>query len=45
MIREAHQQGAKIILLPELFEREYFCQQRRYEFYNLATPLEKNAAV
>ena len=45
MVRAAHQQGAKIILLPELFEREYFCQQRRYEFYNLATPLEENPAV
>ena len=29
MIRKAAAEGANIILLPELFEREYFCQQRR----------------
>ena len=33
MIRKAAAEGANIILLPELFEREYFCQQRRYDFY------------
>lgn len=44
-IRKAAENGAKIILLPELFEREYFCQQRRYEFYSFAEPTEKNAAV
>ena len=31
LVREAHINGAKIILLPELFERQYFCQERRYE--------------
>lgn len=44
-IRKAAADGANIILLPELFEREYFCQQRRYEFYSFAEPTEKNAAV
>ena len=37
-IREAAAEGANIILLPELFEREYFCQQRRYDFYHYAKP-------
>ena len=37
--------GAQIILLPELFEREYFCQQRRYDFYAYAKPVEENDAV
>ena len=32
MVRQAAGEGAQIILLPELFEREYFCQQRRYDF-------------
>ena len=45
MVRKAAAEGANIILLPELFEREYFCQQRRYEFYAYATPLEENAGV
>ena len=29
LVRKAAAEGAAIILLPELFEREYFCQQRR----------------
>lgn len=44
-IREAARMGAQIILLPELFEREYFCQQRRYDFYAYAKPVEENDAV
>ena len=45
MIREAAQKGADVILLPELFEREYFCQQRRYDFYEYALPAMENPAV
>ena len=30
MVREAAANGAQIILLPELFERQYFCQERNY---------------
>ena len=44
-IRVAASQGANVILLPELFEREYFCQQRRYDFYNYALPTSENDAV
>lgn len=44
-VRAAAAEGAQIILLPELFEREYFCQQRRYEFYHYAKPVLKNEAV
>lgn len=44
-IRNAAALGADIILLPELFEREYFCQQRRYDFYEYAKPVEENDAV
>lgn len=45
MVRKAAAGGAKLILLPELFEREYFCQQRRYEFYEYALSAEENPAV
>lgn len=45
MVREAAKKGANIILLPELFERQYFCQERRYEYYSFATSLEENPAV
>ena len=33
LVREAAEKGAQIILLPELFERQYFCQERRYDYY------------
>ena len=45
MVREAAENGANIILLPELFEREYFCQQRRYDFYQYAKTVEESEAV
>ena len=45
LVRQAAEQGANVILLPELFETPYFCQQRDYAFYHLATPLEENPAV
>ena len=45
MIRKAAAEGTNIILLPELFEREYFCQQRRYDFYSYARTVEESEAV
>ena len=45
MVREAAARGAQIILLPELFERPYFCQERQYDYYNYALPLQENPAV
>ena len=45
LVRKAADQGAQIILLPELFERPYFCQQRQYDFYDYATSVEENQAV
>ena len=31
LITKAAENGAQIILPSELFERQYFCQERRYE--------------
>lgn len=45
MVREAAEKGAQIVLLPELFERPYFCQEERYEYYDLAKPVPENDAV
>ncbi|MEA5047035.1 MAG: N-carbamoylputrescine amidase [Eubacteriales bacterium] len=45
LVREAAAQGANIALLPELFERPYFCQERRYEFLEYALPVSENPAV
>lgn len=44
-VREAAGNDANIILLSELFERQYFCQERRYEYYDFAKSLEDNDAV
>lgn len=45
MVRQASAEGANIVLLPELFERPYFCQERRYEYYDYALPVMENPAV
>lgn len=45
MIRDAAVKGAQIVLLPELFERPYFCQERRYDYYDYAAPTLENPAV
>ena len=44
-VRAAAEQGANIVLLPELFERPYFCQQRRYDYLDFALPVSENPAV
>ena len=44
-VRQAKKDGANIVLLPELFERQYFCQERRYDYYNFAKPTLENDAV
>ena len=45
LVRNAAKQGANIILLSELFERPYFCQERRYDYYEYAKPVMENDAV
>lgn len=45
LVREAAGKGVSVVLLPELFERPYFCQERRYEYYEYATSLSDNPAV
>ena len=44
-VRKAAENGANIVLLPELFETPYFCQERRYEHYELALPVNEDPAV
>lgn len=44
-VRKAAAKGANIILLPELFERPYFCQERRYDYYQFAKSVEENDAI
>ena len=45
LVRQAAAGGAQVILLPELFERQYFCQERRYDYYKFAVPVMENPAV
>ena len=45
LVREAAALGADLILLPELFSRHYFCQERRYEYYEYAHSLEESPEV
>ncbi len=45
LTRKAAGEGAKIILLSELFERKYFCQERNYDYYEMALPILDNPAV
>ncbi len=44
-VKAAAKKGANIILLSELFETKYFCQERNYNYYNLATAIDDNSAV
>lgn len=45
LVREAASKGAQIVLLPELFETWYFCQERNYGSYRLAAAVEENPAI
>lgn len=45
LVRKAAGMGANIVLLPELFQTPYFCQERRYEHYELALSADKDPAV
>ena len=45
LVRKAAEEGANIILLPELFERQYFCQERRYEYYEYARKTDEDEGV
>lgn len=45
MAEQSAESGANVILLPELFERPYFCQERRYEYYDYAEAVTENLAV
>lgn len=45
LVRKAASEGANVILLPELFEHPYFCQERRYEYYSYATATATSASV
>lgn len=45
LVRDAAAKGAQIILLQELFERNYFCQKQKPAYLEFATSVEENPAV
>ena len=45
LVRDAAAKGAQIILLQELFERNYFCQKQKPEYLEFATTVAENKAV
>jgi len=45
LVREAASKGAQIILLQELFEDLYFCQEEKPEYIEKAVPTECNPAI
>jgi N-carbamoylputrescine amidase len=45
MVRGAAAKGAQIVLLPELFETPYFCQDQSAEHFALARPFEGNPLI
>ncbi len=45
LVRESHKNGAKIILLPELFETLYFCKDKDEKYFSWAKPKENNSLI
>ena len=45
LVRRAAREGANIILLQELFETPYFCQDQIAAHFALAMPLDENPAI
>jgi N-carbamoylputrescine amidase len=45
LVREAAQNGANIILLPELFEGLYFCKDMDEQYFLWAAPLKNNRLI
>ncbi len=45
LVRQAAAKGANIILLPELFEHQYFCKDKDTIYFSLATTTRTNRAI
>lgn len=45
LVRQAVAQGAQVVLLPELFETPYFCQDQSAAHLALAQPFEANSLI
>jgi N-carbamoylputrescine amidase len=45
LVREAADKGAQVVLLQELFETPYFCQDQTPKHFALAAPFENNTLI
>jgi N-carbamoylputrescine amidase len=45
MVQQAAHEGARIILMPELFENIYFCTFEKEEFFKLAQPAKDHPTI
>ena len=45
LVRKAAAKGANIVLIQELFEAPYFCQDQIGEFFDMAKPFENNPLI
>jgi N-carbamoylputrescine amidase len=45
MVRAAVDKGAQVVLLQELFETPYFCQDQLADYFELAAPFEANRLI
>lgn len=45
LVRQAAEKGANVVLIQELFETPYFCQDQNADFFELAHPFENNALI
>lgn len=45
LVRQAHQQGAQVIVLPELFEGHYFCKEEREIHFQRAHPVKNHPTI
>lgn len=45
VVRKAAKEGAKIILLQELFKTPYFCQIENYDYFSLAEEIENSQTI
>ncbi len=45
LVRQAHERGARLILLSELFATPYFCQDQIAAFFDLAAPFQSHPLI
>ena len=44
-LEEAAKKGASLVLIPELFQRYYFCQKENYDFFDYAEEVENSKTL